>query len=80
VYVDDLITMADTDNDLDSVKRAMETRFQMKDLGELHYLLGVNVKQNASSIELHQKFYIEQLLKRFGMQDCEPVSTPMGCK
>ena len=76
VYVDDLIIMTDADDDMTSVKEALARRFKMKDLGKLHYFLGVTVEQNGSTIKLHQNYYLQQVLNRFGMFDANPVSTP----
>lgn len=76
VYVDDLIIMTDNDDDMSSVKQALEKKFKMKDLGKLHYCLGITVLRDENTIQLHQRFYLQQVLNRFGMQDAKPVSTP----
>ena len=49
----------------------------MKDLGSLHYFLGLEVWQNPGEIFLSQGKYIVDVLKRFGMMDCKSMSTPM---
>ena len=49
----------------------------MIDMGLLHYYLGVEVNQTPSYIFISQKKYIGELLNRFGMEDCNPLSTPM---
>ncbi len=43
VYVDDLILLADVIEDLIDLKSLLSERFKMKDMGQLHYYLGVNV-------------------------------------
>ncbi len=49
----------------------------MKDMGSLHYCLGVSIVQNADGIWLHQKQYnILSLLQKYGLMDAKPVSTP----
>ena len=48
----------------------------MKDMGPLHYLLGITVVQGEDRISIHQKQYILRLLKWFRMEDAKPVSTP----
>ena len=48
----------------------------MKDMGELHYCLGMTIEQKDSCIQLHQKQYIQQVLNRYGMDKANPVSTP----
>eukprot|EP00253_Pinus_taeda_P035688 PITA_35688 len=49
----------------------------MTDLGYVHYYLGIEVTQHPNSIFLSQKKYIGYLLNRFGMTECNPLSTPM---
>ena len=48
----------------------------MKDMGSLHYCLGVSIIQNVDGIWLHQKQYVLSLLRRFGLTDAKPISTP----
>jgi hypothetical protein len=47
----------------------------MSDLGELHYYLGVEFERNreARIITMNKRSYIEEVLKRFDMEDCKPV-------
>lgn len=47
----------------------------MKDLGELHYCLGINITHDEDGIVLHQKQYITSLLERFGLTEAKTVST-----
>eukprot|EP00253_Pinus_taeda_P002832 PITA_02832 len=49
----------------------------MTDLGYVHYYLGIEVTQHPKSIFLSQKKYIGDLLNRFGMTECNPLTTPM---
>uniref|UniRef100_A0A1X7VE36 Reverse transcriptase Ty1/copia-type domain-containing protein n=1 Tax=Amphimedon queenslandica TaxID=400682 RepID=A0A1X7VE36_AMPQE len=62
------------------VKQTHESQFQVKDLGDLHYLLGVTVTQNKviKSVWLGQPMYISTLLHHFGLQDSKPVATPVS--
>ena len=46
-------------------------------LEHLHYYLGFEVAQNPKYIFISQKNYIGELLKKFGMVECNPISTPM---
>ena len=48
----------------------------MKDLGLLHYFLGLEVRQNSDSIILNQRKYTSDILKRFGMWNCKSMSSP----
>ena len=77
-YVDDLIMIATVIAELLDLKMEFSTRFEMKDMGELHYCLGIGVIQDkdAGVIKLHQKQYIQRLLEKYRMSDANPVSTP----
>ncbi|KMQ82083.1 hypothetical protein RF55_24245, partial [Lasius niger] len=47
----------------------------MRDLGEVYSLLGMRIKRdrNLGTISIDQQTYIEQIIKRFNMQDSNPV-------
>ena len=76
-YVDDLIIAAKTEEEMQQVKQLLQSRFLMTDMGELHYCLGIAITYTVGeSIELHQKQYIEKMLKKYQLEDVKPVSTP----
>ena len=50
----------------------------MKDLGMMHYFLGMEVWQSTDRIFLRQGKYAIEILKRFGMMDCKTMATPMA--
>jgi hypothetical protein len=49
----------------------------MKDIGLMHYFLGLEVRQRQGEIFLAQGKYTVDVLKKFGMMDCKSMSTPM---
>lgn len=49
VYVDDIMLAGKSQQKIDEVKAALGRRFQLKDMSELHYFLGVSVKQNSET-------------------------------
>eukprot|EP00253_Pinus_taeda_P030211 PITA_30211 len=61
-------------------KKNLEAEFDMKDLGLMHYFLGLEVWQKNGEIFLGQGRYATTTLKRFEMQDCQPMATPMITK
>ena len=77
VYVDDLILIAETQEEMQQMKQSLSDTFKMKDLGELHYCLGVNVHMNDNGIFLCQSQYIQRLLEKYGLSEANTVSTPM---
>ncbi|XP_015168566.1 uncharacterized mitochondrial protein AtMg00810-like [Solanum tuberosum] len=59
-------------------KDEMEKIFEMTDLGVMKYFLGMEVLQSSDGIFICQQKYISDILNRFKMQDCKPVSTPIS--
>ena len=55
----------------------MQTEFEMSMIGELSYFLGLQVNQLKNGIFISQIKYVKEMLKKFIMEDCNPVSTPM---
>ena len=60
----------------------MKNEFEMSLLGELSFFLGLKICQRNQGIFVSQTKYIREMLKRFGMEDCKLVTTPMqtSCK
>ena len=78
LYVDDLLIAGRERKAVDEFKNSVSQQFKMKDLGNVSFLLGMEVvrHRNARTLELKQTAYIRQVLQRFGMENCKPVSTP----
>jgi hypothetical protein len=51
-------------------------------LGEIYFFIGLQIHQSNQGIFICQTKYIREMIKRFGMEDCKPVITPMqtSCK
>lgn len=77
VYVDDLLLASTKDKWIVDMKKQLNEKFKMKDLGILHYCLGIEFECKENFIKLHQKKYISDILKKFGMVNCKAVSTPL---
>ena len=77
VYVDDLILAALSSSELAKIKEELSQKFDIKDLGNLHYIIGISVYQSSDIVMISQRNYVEEILERFGMSECNPVSTPM---
>jgi hypothetical protein len=52
----------------------------MKDLGPVHFFLGIQVQRTADGFFLSQEQYADDVLHRAGMTDCKPASTPVDTK
>jgi hypothetical protein len=79
LYVDDLFLTGE-ENLIIECKKKLTTEFEMKDLGLMHYLLGLEVWQSAERIFLNQGKYAVEILKRFDMLECKSMNTPMETK
>ena len=77
LYVDDLFVTG-MDGLIANTKRKLAAKFKMKDLGMMHYFLGMEVWQSADGISLGQGKYTVEILKRFRMMDCKAMTTPMA--
>jgi hypothetical protein len=56
----------------------MESEFQMSMMGELTFLLGIQLKQMKQGTFMHQAKYTKDLMKKFNMAELKPLSTPMS--
>jgi transposase InsO family protein len=77
VYVDDISLFGPPGNLMNSVKGTLSSEFEMKDLGSLHWLLGLEIIFTDSGINITQTAYFEKILKRFQMLDCNPCALPI---
>ncbi|XP_020114487.1 uncharacterized protein LOC109728471 isoform X3 [Ananas comosus] len=78
LYVDDIIVTGSSSSLLDALIVTLQREFAMKDLGPLHYFLGIEVHRSPSGLHLSQQKYAHQLLQRHGFLDSKPVSTPLS--
>jgi hypothetical protein len=60
----------------------MKNEFEISLLGELSFFLGLQICQRNQGIFISETNYIREMLKRSGMEDCKPITTPMqtSCK
>ncbi|KAK1607856.1 hypothetical protein QYE76_031529 [Lolium multiflorum] len=77
VYVDDIIVVSSSSAATDRLLHQLGTSFALKDLGELHYFLDIEVHRSPGRLHLSQHKYALELLRRAGLVKSTPVSTPM---
>jgi histone deacetylase 1/2 len=78
VYVDDIIVVSSSSAATDRLVHQLGKTFALKDLGPLHYFLGVEVhKPRGGGLLMSQRKYASELLLKAGLQKCAPVTTPM---
>ncbi|KAJ2927537.1 hypothetical protein H1R20_g9558, partial [Candolleomyces eurysporus] len=79
IYIDN-ITLAYKDPVLiDCAAEELSKHFKLRNLGQTKFLLGVKISQDQDnhSISLSQRQYIIDMLERYGMQNCNPVTIPL---
>ncbi|XP_054793353.1 uncharacterized mitochondrial protein AtMg00810-like [Prosopis cineraria] len=77
VHADDMILTGDDQQWIQALKEHLTTVFEMKDLGQLKYFLGIEVTRSNKGIYLSQQKYTLGLLAKTGILDCKPVQTPL---
>jgi hypothetical protein len=78
VYVYDIIMASSSSSAMIALLRNLEKDFALKDLGDLHYFLVIEVTKINNGILLSQHKYAIKLPKRAGMLSCKPVNTPLS--
>jgi hypothetical protein len=77
VYVDDIIVASSSQEAVDAMLKDLRSDFAFKDLGHLHYFLGIEVQHISNGIHLSQGKYASDVLHRVGMVNCKPCATPL---
>ena len=77
VYVDDILIAGTSNKKIAEVKSAIANRFEVKDMGELHYFLGVKIVRDsqAGTIWLGQPSYSENIVQDFNMENANVCRT-----
>jgi histone deacetylase 1/2 len=78
IYVDDIIVTSSSPEAVTALLAHLKEDFALKDLGKLHYFLGIEVREEANGITLSQAKYAQDILKRVGMLGCKPCTTPLS--
>ena len=77
LYVDDLVITGADLAKIDHVKFQLLASLEMKDLGDLHFFLAIEVIHTLNDILLTQRHYVSNMLYKFGMMDYRSVTTPL---
>ena len=79
LYVDDLLIASSRTSELLAIKRRLTQQYEMEDMGEATFILGIDIRRDRANrtISIGQSAYINTLLARHGMADCNPSTTPM---
>jgi histone deacetylase 1/2 len=78
VYADDIIVASSSQEATVALLKDLEKDFALKDLGDLHYFLGIEVTRTKNSLLLNQERHATEILQRVGMSQCKPIETPLA--
>ncbi|GJR71436.1 retrovirus-related pol polyprotein from transposon TNT 1-94 [Tanacetum coccineum] len=74
---DDIIFSSTDPKACDIFSNEMSSKFRMSMMGQMSFFLGLQVSQNPRGIFINQSKFALEILKKFGMDSCDPVDTPM---
>nr|GEZ50198.1 retrovirus-related Pol polyprotein from transposon TNT 1-94 [Tanacetum cinerariifolium] len=77
IYVDDIIFASTDPKAFDMFSNEMSLKFQMSMMGYMLFFLGLQVSQSPGGIFINQSKFALEILKKFGMDSCDSVDTPM---
>ncbi|RVW49817.1 Retrovirus-related Pol polyprotein from transposon TNT 1-94 [Vitis vinifera] len=74
LYVDDILLATNDKGLLHEVKQFLSKNFDMKDMGEASYVIGIKIHRDGFKgiLGLSQETYINKVLERFRMKNCSP--------
>jgi histone deacetylase 1/2 len=78
IYVDDIIVTSSSDDAITILLKDLNAHFGIKDLGDLHYFLGIEVKRTSGGLLLTQEKYACDILAKVGMLECKAAPTPLS--
>jgi hypothetical protein len=77
LYVDDILTARNNKEMIDTTKRWLSINFEMKEMGEANYALGVKIVRDQAKrlFGLSQETYIKKMLEHYHIQDNKLMNT-----
>ncbi|GJW82239.1 retrovirus-related pol polyprotein from transposon TNT 1-94 [Tanacetum coccineum] len=80
VYVDDIIFGSKNPSYTQLFADLIKSHFEMSMIGEMTFFPGLQVNQSPCGIFINQSNYVLEILKKYGMETCDPVGTPIEIK
>ena len=78
IYIDDISFGATNESLCKDFSKCMHSEFEMTMMGELNFFLGLQINQSKERIFINQSKYINDLLKRFELENAKPIKTSMS--
>ncbi|UYV74917.1 hypothetical protein LAZ67_12001798 [Cordylochernes scorpioides] len=76
IYVDDFITVSDSEDTSNRFINKLRHHLEIKDVTCKGMFLGIKIIQDKEGISLQQSHYVQQILQKYGMENCKEVPTP----
>jgi len=77
IYVDDIIFGFTNASLCKELSKLMQDEFEMSMMGKLKFFLGIQINQCKYGVYVHQTKYTKELLKKFKLEDCKVMNTPV---
>lgn len=77
MYVDDILIFAKDESKVKWFKNELNAKFEIEDIGECKKIIGIEVEQSGRTIRIHQETAINELIQKYGMEECNPRKSPM---
>ena len=77
VWVDDLLLFTTWDEGMANLKMVLEKIFNITDLGDPSRIVGIEIMRTKETLTISQPLYIDSILRKYGMEHANPVSTPL---
>ena len=80
LYVDDMLIVESSIEEINDLKKQLSKQFAIKDLGAAKQILGMRIIRDKANgtLKLSQSEYVKKVLNRFNMNEAKPMSTPLG--
>jgi hypothetical protein len=78
VWVDDILSFSISDAENNCIELELKSKFEVNSIGRPSMILGIKLAQNNHLISLSQSHFVESLLNKFGLENANPVSTPLN--
>ncbi len=80
IWVDDLLLFAGSNQIMNEMKNNLHSQWEVTDLGEPSKIIGIEITRSDDGIMISQKRSVESILMRQGLEEANPVSTPLDPK
>ncbi|XP_073137638.1 uncharacterized protein [Henckelia pumila] len=78
LYVDDMLIIGSNDKMIQSTKKLLNSKFDMKDLGLAEVILGIKIHKTSEGMVLSQSHYVDKILEKFNKDDSALARTPIN--